>query len=209
MLAPWLLRRAQGGVEGLGPWGPVAFLLVVTLCEMVPLFPTQPLSLASGLLFGTVKVRAVPACTRAASAHDAPAHCACPPTQPARVRSCPCSRSCPTSAQGAVLMLIGVSMAAMGAFVIARGVGRPLAQKVIDWEMGHSKGQEGGERSSEGASSSGGMAAKMMEVQRTIEGGGMWQQVTAIFLLRLTPVVSVRACVRVGGWGGGRGGGGG
>eukprot|EP00983_Pelagomonas_calceolata_P056234 1144499-Pelagomonas_calceolata.AAC.4 len=46
----------QGGVEGLGPWGPVAFVLVVMLCEMVPLFPTQPLSLASGLLFGAINV---------------------------------------------------------------------------------------------------------------------------------------------------------
>ena len=43
-------------MEGLGPWGPVVFLLVVMICEMVPLFPTQPLSLASGLLFGAVNV---------------------------------------------------------------------------------------------------------------------------------------------------------
>ena len=46
-------------MEGLGPWGPVVFLLVVMVCEMVPLFPTQPLSLASGLLFGAVNVSMV------------------------------------------------------------------------------------------------------------------------------------------------------
>jgi len=32
--------------------------------------------------------------------------------------------------QGAVLMLLGVTLAAVNAFLIARGVGRPLAQKV-------------------------------------------------------------------------------
>jgi len=34
------------------------------------------------------------------------------------------------------------------------------------------------------------MASKMSEVQRTIERGGLWQQIAAIALLRLTPVVS-------------------
>jgi hypothetical protein len=43
-------------VEALGPWGGVAFVTVVMFAEMVPLFPTQPLSLASGLLFGGPKV---------------------------------------------------------------------------------------------------------------------------------------------------------
>lgn len=33
------------------------------------------------------------------------------------------------------------------------------------------------------------MAGKMSDVQRTIERGGLWQQIGAITLLRLTPVV--------------------
>lgn len=76
----------QEEVESLGPWGAVLFVIVVMLFEMVPLFPTQPLSLASGLLFGTGK--------------------------------------------GALLMLTGVTLAALNAFLLARGVGRPLAQRV-------------------------------------------------------------------------------
>ena len=39
-------------VESLGPSGIVVFILLVMTLEMVPLLPTQPLSLASGLLFG-------------------------------------------------------------------------------------------------------------------------------------------------------------
>jgi len=141
-----LFRQFLGGVEGLGPWGPVAFVLVVMLCEMVPLFPTQPLSLASGLLFGAIN--------------------------------------------GALVMLLGVTLAAVNAFLIARGVGRPLAQKVIEWEM---KSHEGKEDGSEEGGGEGGMASKMSEVQRTIERGGLWQQITAITLLRLTPVVPFSA----------------
>ncbi len=47
----------QEFIEGLGPLGPVAYTLLVGCFEMIPLFPTQPLSLASGLLFGAQKVR--------------------------------------------------------------------------------------------------------------------------------------------------------
>lgn len=38
-------------IQGLGPLGPVIFFVAVVICEMIPLFPTQPLSLAAGLLF--------------------------------------------------------------------------------------------------------------------------------------------------------------
>jgi hypothetical protein len=34
------------------------------VAEMIPLFPTQPLSLASGLLFGAQKVRPRACCAR-------------------------------------------------------------------------------------------------------------------------------------------------
>jgi uncharacterized membrane protein YdjX (TVP38/TMEM64 family) len=46
----------QDQIAALGPWGGALFVLTVMLAEMVPLFPTQPLTLASGLLFGPVKV---------------------------------------------------------------------------------------------------------------------------------------------------------
>ena len=40
----------------MGPLGPVLFVSTVITAEMVPLLPTQPLSVASGLLFGGPKV---------------------------------------------------------------------------------------------------------------------------------------------------------
>ena len=47
----------QEQVENLGPVvGPLIFVLTMASAEMIPLFPTQPLSLASGLLFGPVQV---------------------------------------------------------------------------------------------------------------------------------------------------------
>jgi uncharacterized membrane protein YdjX (TVP38/TMEM64 family) len=46
----------QEFIEGLGPLGPAAYTALVCCCELIPLFPTQPLSLASGLLFGAQKV---------------------------------------------------------------------------------------------------------------------------------------------------------
>jgi hypothetical protein len=50
------LAPVQDQIAALGPWGGALFVLTVMLAEMVPLFPTQPLTLASGLLFGPVKV---------------------------------------------------------------------------------------------------------------------------------------------------------
>ena len=48
---------SQEQVESLGPVvGPLLFVLTMASAEMIPLFPTQPLSLASGLLFGPVQV---------------------------------------------------------------------------------------------------------------------------------------------------------
>ena len=45
-------------MESLGPAGSVVFVLTVMVFEMVPLFPTQPLSLAGGLLFGPIEASA-------------------------------------------------------------------------------------------------------------------------------------------------------
>ena len=43
----------------MGPYGPLLFVVTVICAELIPLFPTQPLSLASGLLFGPRLVRAL------------------------------------------------------------------------------------------------------------------------------------------------------
>lgn len=171
----------------------------------------------------------------------------------------------PLLRQGALCMLLGVTLAAMNAFLLARGVGRPLAQKVravvlqqhampcsacwngeglqvpgLEGEttgQGHSQpdcsdcpaalalpGLPPGlpspcscppspstlaqpcctllhpaqvieaEMSHAGEAGSGGaVATKLAEVQAAIEGGGPLQQLTAIALLRLTPVVPFSA----------------
>ncbi|KAK9823488.1 hypothetical protein WJX72_003101 [[Myrmecia] bisecta] len=39
-------------IDSLGPYGPFLFMGAVVCAELIPLFPTQPLCLASGLLFG-------------------------------------------------------------------------------------------------------------------------------------------------------------
>eukprot|EP00882_Tetradesmus_deserticola_P005590 GHRQ01005886.1.p1 GENE.GHRQ01005886.1~~GHRQ01005886.1.p1 ORF type:complete len:195 (+),score=56.26 GHRQ01005886.1:319-903(+) len=51
-----LFREFLDQIAALGPWGAALFVVTVMTAEMVPLFPTQPLMLASGLLFGPVKV---------------------------------------------------------------------------------------------------------------------------------------------------------
>lgn len=51
----------QEQVESLGPVvGPLIFVLTMASVEMIPLFPTQPFLLASGLLFGPVQVYPYP-----------------------------------------------------------------------------------------------------------------------------------------------------
>jgi len=127
-------------VEALGPLGPAAFIAAVAMFECVPLFPTQPLSLASGLLFGTQK--------------------------------------------GALYMLVGTTLAATLAFTIARGIGRPLAERIIKAEMAE-EGEEG--------AGPGPVQAKLQEVLLAIERGTFWQQAGAIFALRMTPIVPFSA----------------
>lgn len=131
-------------VDQLGPLGPLAFTLVVTLCECIPLFPTQPLSLASGLLFGT--------------------------------------------SRGAICMLGGTTLAALIAFVISRGVGRPLAERIIRREM-----SESSPSTSDASSNVGPVQSKFIEVQEAIERGSFMQQASAILVLRLTPIVPFSA----------------
>lgn len=89
----------------------------------------------------------------------------------------PCSYLTGGHLQGAIFVVVGVTLAAANAFTLARGVGRKLAEKVIAAEM------------SEG---SGPVAQRLAAVNKAIESGGFMQQVTAVTLLRLTPVVPFR-----------------
>lgn len=102
-----------------------------------PLAPPalQPLSLASGLLFGAQK--------------------------------------------GSLCMLSGTVLASLLAFSIARGVGRPLAERIIKHEVG----------SSDGAAPASPLQQKLAEMMEVIERGSFWQQAGAVLLLRMTPVV--------------------
>ena len=51
------LSCPQERLQEMGPYGPLLFVVTVACAELIPLFPTQPLSLASGLLFGPRLVR--------------------------------------------------------------------------------------------------------------------------------------------------------
>lgn len=53
-----LVRQARTWVEGLGPWGPLAFIVVYVLATLVAV-PGLPFTLAAPALFGTVPAFAV------------------------------------------------------------------------------------------------------------------------------------------------------
>lgn len=78
-------------------------------------------------------------------------------------------------------MVIGVTIAAINAYSLSKGVGRQLAQRVIAAEM-----------SEEGGEGGGAVGKQLAAVTAAIEAGGFMRQVTAITLLRLTPVVPFR-----------------
>eukprot|EP00878_Enallax_costatus_P017790 GHUV01018692.1.p1 GENE.GHUV01018692.1~~GHUV01018692.1.p1 ORF type:complete len:249 (+),score=73.09 GHUV01018692.1:299-1045(+) len=128
-----LFREFLDQIDALGPWGGVLFVTTVMCAEMIPLFPTQPLTLASGLLFGPFK--------------------------------------------GALFIVIGVTLAAINAYSLSKGIGRKLAEKVIAHEVGEQQGP---------------VQQQIAAVTQAIEQGGWLRQVTAITLLRLTPVVPFR-----------------
>lgn len=140
-------------MDGLGPAGFIVFIATVAVFECVPLLPTQPLSLASGLLFGPF--------------------------------------------QGALAMLTGVSLAATTAFLISRGVGRKLAERVIDMETSDEESDTyyGGTGSVPRTKKKekNMVKVKLDEVKEVIENGGFAQQVVAVMILRLTPVVPFSA----------------
>jgi uncharacterized membrane protein YdjX (TVP38/TMEM64 family) len=140
-------------VQSYGPFGPVIFILIVAVFESIPLFPTQPLSLASGVLFGAQK--------------------------------------------GAICMLTGTTLAAIIAFTIARGVGRTLAEKIIASESDHSISSSSSidnEGSSLNTNKQNALTDHLATIiQDKILNGTWLQQATAIFVLRMTPVIPFSA----------------
>lgn len=68
--------------------------------------------------------------------------------------------------------------------MLSRGVGRKLAQRMLAAEIGET---------SSSSSSSNPVTAKLAEVQAVIASGGFWKQLSAVLLLRLTPVVPFSA----------------
>lgn len=135
-------------VTDIGPAGYLVFVVLVMTLEMVPLLPTQPLSLASGLLFGPFK--------------------------------------------GALVMLVGVTLAANNAFWISRGVGRKLAENIIKMETTDDD-EELSSTSGGKAKKPSAVALKIKEVEAAIEEGGPLQQLLAVMFLRLTPIVPFSA----------------
>lgn len=83
--------------------------------------------------------------------------------------------------QGALFMLAGTSTAATAAFFLSRTVGKTLAQRIVQEEMKES-----------GAESQNAVASAFQKVEDAIEAGSFLQQVTAVTLLRLTPVIPFR-----------------
>jgi uncharacterized membrane protein YdjX (TVP38/TMEM64 family) len=79
-----------------------------------------------------------------------------------------------------MIIAVGATLAAFNAYQISKGVGRPLAERIIKAEMGD------GEATS-------GVGKQLAAVQETIQNGSFWKQLTAILLLRLTPVVPFSA----------------
>ena len=100
-------------------------------------------------------------------------------------------------------MLMGVSLAASGAFFISRGVGRKLAERVIDMETSDEEGDtyfgsnsptgEEREQHRQEKKERNMVKAKLDEVKEVIENGGFVQQLVAVMILRLTPIVPFSA----------------
>lgn len=78
-------------------------------------------------------------------------------------------------------MLAGTSTAATAAFFLSRTVGKTLAQRIVQEEMKES-----------GAESQNAVASAFQKVEDAIEAGSFLQQVIAVTLLRLTPVIPFR-----------------
>lgn len=93
-------------------------------------------------------------------------------------------------------MLTGTTLAAIIAFTIARGVGRTLAEKIIASESNSSSSSSS---DNEGTSSNNITEQNALTdhlatiIQNKIQKGTWLQQATAIFVLRMTPVIPFSA----------------
>lgn len=204
-----MLEFVINSIEALGPWGPAAFVFTVAVAECIPLFPTQASHAASGAAAGGACSAAAtsPLCSAAAAAalffdiaalhgssciasHLLSAERSQPPhplLQPLSLAS-----GLLFGAQkGSLCMLSGAMLAALTAFLIARGVGRPLAEKIISHELSSVSSMDASSSDGEGGPTQpqGPVQAKLAEVMGAIERGSFWQQAGAVLLLRLTPVV--------------------
>lgn len=79
--------------------------------------------------------------------------------------------------QGALLAVVGTTSAAMLAFQLSRKLGKKMAEKAAAEEMSEEQRQSG----------------LFTRVQNAIESGSVQQQVVAVTLLRLTPVIPFRS----------------
>ncbi len=88
------------------------------------------------------------------------------------------------SLQGALYVLAGTTAAALLAFSFSRGIGKQLASRVIQQELG--------EDPAASSSSTSDILNRFKGLKEAVEQGNAWQQFTAIVFLRLTPVVPFR-----------------
>lgn len=139
-----LVGQLVDNIEALGPLGPLLLIACIVITELVPLFPTQPLSITSGLLFGPI--------------------------------------------EGTLITLTGCCLASFAAFFLSRGVGKSLAQKVIAFEMSQEHQAPGSSPNEHNL-----VAQKFLEMKQAVETGSFSKQLTAILVLRLTPVIPFSA----------------
>lgn len=204
-----MLEFVINWIEALGPWGPAAFVFTVAVAECIPLFPTQASHAASwaAALGACSAAAASPLCSAAAAAalsltlqHCTAAHASQATALSAERSQPPHTLLQPLSLasgllfgaqKGSLCMLSGAMLAALTAFLIARGVGRPLAEKIISHELSSVSSMDASSSDGEGgpAQPQGPVQAKLAEVMGAIERGSFWQQAGAVLLLRLTPVV--------------------
>ncbi|KAK9833192.1 hypothetical protein WJX74_009769 [Apatococcus lobatus] len=87
--------------------------------------------------------------------------------------------------RGTLFVLLGTTAAAVMAFSFSRGIGKQLASKVVQKELG--------EDPTASLSASSDILSRFQGLQEAVEQGNPWQQFTAIVFLRLTPVVPFSA----------------
>ena len=140
-----LVDRLRGALETLESLSRLEtvplWLAILTASEMVPLLPTQPLALTSGILFGAW--------------------------------------------EGAAVVLSANVAAATLSFLLAGGVGRALAEKIIEEETGTGGAEEGAEGGAEEGAE--GFAAKWSRLQDELAASDPARQAAVIALYRLTP----------------------